>query len=383
MIAGVLQIWPRGCGFDSYDPHLFILTSPHSGKGAVFVDVNILVAVPCFGGLIQSRTMCSLIELDRLFYANKIEHTISTVTNETLVTKARNRYANIAAFDEDSEHRKFTHVLFVDADMVFSAQDVVTMIHANKPIIGLPYCRKNFVWESVAKAVRAGVPDDQLKYFVGDVCFNSSKPVPVNEITPVDQLGTGVMLIASPVFIALAERYPERKYTLYEMELESEFNRGRTFAHEFFRAGIDPKSNMYLSEDYCFTEDARLSGFASYVLPSAKTGHLGSFEYLTHLSVLAASGLVGPRNMRFCETPEQFEAQQRNAQNIEHWKQTRCPKGLLNERHCLDLNNSEKISQYIAEHCEGQFTAENLDKAVEALRLALSWYLTPEPVSPN
>ncbi|MCU1241760.1 MAG: hypothetical protein JWO71_2486 [Candidatus Acidoferrum typicum] len=92
------------------------------------MEVNILVAVPCFGGLVQSRTMGSLIELDRWFYGNKIEHTISTISNESLVTRVRNRFASIAAFDRDSQGRQFSHLLFVDADLVFTAQDVLTMI---------------------------------------------------------------------------------------------------------------------------------------------------------------------------------------------------------------------------------------------------------------
>ncbi|MCU1241761.1 MAG: hypothetical protein JWO71_2487 [Candidatus Acidoferrum typicum] len=96
------------------------------------------------------------------------------------------------------------------------------------------------MWVSVGAAARAGVPDDMLKYFAGDVCLNTSRALPINEITQVDQLAGGLMLIESKVFTALADRYPERKYTLYDGELESKFNRGRTFAYEFYRRICGP-----------------------------------------------------------------------------------------------------------------------------------------------
>jgi hypothetical protein len=349
------------------------------------VDVNILVAVPCYGGLVQSRTMCSLIELDRWLYGNEIDHEIQTIQNESLVTRVRNRFANQATFDTDSQGRRFTHLFFADADMVFAAQDVTKMLTADVAICGLPYVRKEVLWGKVAEAAKHGIPHELLKYFAGDPNINSSTPVPIGGVMPIDQLAGGLMLINTDVFKALAEAHPERKYQLYEAEIEQ--NPGRSFAYDFFRVGpgfsasIDPQTKYYLSEDYWFEEDARKLGFQSYLLPSAVTGHIGSFQYMMNAPVMAASGLASARNLRFCETEAKLEAQRQVYVTVEGWKRSRCPKTLLNEQGNLDMSNAAKIDKYIREQCGGEFTSENLDTALAALTRSLSWYLAPEALT--
>src|SRR5260221_11874055 len=123
------------------------------------MERNILIAIPCYGGLVQAKCMASVIELDRLLYGKAILHEISLVWNETLVTRARNRFANTAAFDTDSEDRRYTHLLFIDADSIFDARDILKMIEADKPIVALPFARKEIKWGQVAEAARLGVPD--------------------------------------------------------------------------------------------------------------------------------------------------------------------------------------------------------------------------------
>src|SRR5262249_51221935 len=87
---------------------------------------------------------------------------------------------------------------------------------------------------------------------------------------------------------------PEWKYTLYPSELERVRANGggnRDFAFDFFQVGVDRTTRRYLSEDFFFVEEARRLGFETYLVPNAVTGHIGRFEYVQNLPLLAATGL--------------------------------------------------------------------------------------------
>jgi|SRR4029077_4267933 hypothetical protein len=105
----------------------------------MITDTNIIVAVPAFGGQIHFRCAESLRLLDRQLVDLGIAHTIRYIANESLVTRARNWFANLALFGADEEGAAFSHLLFVDADLAFNAKDIVEMIQADKPIAALPY----------------------------------------------------------------------------------------------------------------------------------------------------------------------------------------------------------------------------------------------------
>jgi hypothetical protein len=158
--------------------------------------------------------MAAIIELDRLFNNKSIAHNISLIWNESLVTRARNRFANTAAFDTDGVGRKFSHLLLIDSDVTFDPQDILKMLEADKPICALPFARKNVQWPQIAEAARLGVPDCLLENFVGDPCINHSKPIGLDGIQQIGQTGTACMLINTKIFHAMAEKHPDWKYRL-------------------------------------------------------------------------------------------------------------------------------------------------------------------------
>jgi len=251
--------------------------------------MNILIAIPCYGGVVQAECMMSLIQLHQLLTLKRIEHTISA-HSDSLVTRVRNHFANMAAFDTDAKRNRFSHLLQIDADSRFQPADIVRMIKANKPTVALPYALKNLKWDQIGQAARLGMPDNLLEYFGADVNFNSS-PMSVDQVTSIPQIGCGTMLIKTEVLHTMATS--ERKYRLYPSEMEEvQANGGnRDYAYDFFRPQIDPVTRYYLSEDFAFCEDARRLGFEVYVLPTAITGHVGSHEYKLNLPLIAASGL--------------------------------------------------------------------------------------------
>jgi hypothetical protein len=224
-----------------------------------------------------------------------MRHTLMLVSNESLITRARNYFANVAAFDTDSSGRPYTHLLFIDADLAFRDADVLAMVRADKPIVALPYSRKGIDWQQVAEAGRRGIPAEQLAQFAGRPAFNPEQEgVRLNEISAVRHAPTGCMLIRIDVFKALAEAHPERKYSA---RLANSYTQAkdRECSYDFFSGqDLTPETKAYLSEDFQFCEDARAAGYQRLLVPWAEAIHTGTYDFRMSLQSAAAlqSGTV-------------------------------------------------------------------------------------------
>src|SRR5882724_188874 len=145
-------------------------SSPRPATPEAFKDLNLLIGIPAYGGLLQNTFVASLIVLSQSLVNLGIPRQIKILGNQSLITLARNHLAN-AVFDGDTTGKPFTHLLFIDSDQGFQASDVISMIFARKEIIGLPVCYKSIEWNQVAEAARRGVPPAQLPQFVGRTSF--------------------------------------------------------------------------------------------------------------------------------------------------------------------------------------------------------------------
>jgi len=221
---------------------------------------NVLVAVPCHQGLVQWRTVVSLMDLSALFREKKILFKIQFLAQESLITRARNFFANIAAFDTDESGRPWSHLLFVDSDIAFQPEEILRILQADKPIICLPCALKAINWRRVSEAVSRGVPAENLSEFAAFPVLHADGPFSINEVTPVSRAGTGIMLTKVEVLKAIDKAHRNRRY---KSRLNETYGNPltRDFAHEFFRAEICPKTNIYLSEDFWFCDQARRLGF--------------------------------------------------------------------------------------------------------------------------
>src|SRR5882762_2004369 len=80
---------------------------------------SLLIATPCYGGLVTDHYLMSLLNLTRVLAGNGIAFDVRTVT-DSLITRARNHIAN-----EFLREDGFTHLLFIDADLGFDANAVL------------------------------------------------------------------------------------------------------------------------------------------------------------------------------------------------------------------------------------------------------------------
>ncbi len=215
--------------------------------------------------------------------------------NESLIPRARNYLV-----DEFLRAEEYTHLMFIDADIHFDPNDVLTLAALDKDIIGGPYPKKCIAWEKVRNAVDTGLADEDptvLEQYTGDYVFNpveNTHKIQVAEPVDVLEIGTGFMLIKREVFDDFKEAYPQFAYT--PDHNRSEHFSGDREIHAYFDTVIDSdaylgeisgKSNRYLSEDYFFCQFVRRLGYKIYLCPWMKLGHMGSYVFSGSMQSLA------------------------------------------------------------------------------------------------
>jgi len=99
---------------------------------------SILLATPCFGGLVSQGYMLSVIRLMSYAKSAGFNVSLSMVGYDALISRARSTLA--AAFLDSPAA---THLLFVDADISFEAQQVERLLRFDKDFTGALYPLKS------------------------------------------------------------------------------------------------------------------------------------------------------------------------------------------------------------------------------------------------
>jgi hypothetical protein len=249
---------------------------------------SVLVAVPTHSGDLKHKTVLSLISTLDKFRATGIHYEFQIISNSPYIQLVRNVFADKATFDLDKSGLPYSHLLFADADGAWSADDVLTLFGAGKPIAALPFSAKFINWNEVTKAVRAGVPAEQLREFCGNPIISAESSFPVSMLSSVSRIGCGLMLIEVRVFRALADAHPDWRHKVDKFGWGIAAPSGREHAYEFFKVGICPETENMVGEDYHFCNEAHKLGFETFVLPSARTVHTGSADYICNMPAIAS-----------------------------------------------------------------------------------------------
>ena len=244
---------------------------------------KIFVATPMYGGMCAGFYTQAIIQLLTTCQANGVDVEYSFMFNESLITRARNSLTHTFMQTDCS------HLMFIDADIKFRAEDVIHMIRADKDILCGIYPKKEINWHSVKAAMDRGVPFDQLKSHTGSFVVNlvnyvGEVTVPVNQPVEIFNGGTGFMLIKREVFDKLGESVPS--YSNDVVDLGGKMKQSEPIK-EFFTTSIEPGTNRLLSEDYHFCRIWRESGGQVHAAPWCQLSHIGTYAFEGQLTPTA------------------------------------------------------------------------------------------------
>ena len=104
----------------------------------VLRNKHIFIATPCYGGQIGEPYFRSMMRMAILCNKYDIPYTVSTLANESLITRGRNTLVSFFM-----EHPDATHLFFIDADIEFDPNDLLRMVAYDRPItVGIIYMLK-------------------------------------------------------------------------------------------------------------------------------------------------------------------------------------------------------------------------------------------------
>jgi hypothetical protein len=230
------------------------------GQQQIQVNVDYLkttrvhICMPCYGGMLTESTFMSYIKWSNTCRQLGIDWTMETMTNESLISRARNTLT--AKFLHNKES---THLMFVDADIGWEPWHLLVMLNAQKDVIGGLYPMKSL----------------PVKW-----CVNGFDGAQVSEdgtLQEVSKTGTGFMLIKRDVFEKL-NAHPATKPFINDIGLPVELN---PYMKTYFDTAV--RENRYYSEDWTFCENWRDIGGQVWVDKRVLLRHTGTyvFDYQT------------------------------------------------------------------------------------------------------
>ena len=252
---------------------------------------KVFIATPMFGGNANYMYIISLINTLTHLGQNGVPSMFEIAANESLITKARNILV------EGFLRSDATHLLFIDADLGFDANDVFRMLQADKDIIGGQYAKKKINWDVVKNVVK-GCPDIPGPHINAVVAESTFRPIgdtmsfDINQPVEVESIATGMMLVKREVFEKMAAGLPDIQIisggseTMDPKTMTRVTDPHRT-AHAYFDVSIDPVTRAYTSEDFTFCKRWRELGGQVFLAPWTRTVHVGTYEYVCDLGAVA------------------------------------------------------------------------------------------------
>jgi len=230
--------------------------APQPGQQQIQVNVDYLkttrvhICMPCYGGMLTESCFMSYIKWANTCRQLGIDWTMETMTNESLISRARNTLTAKFLYNKES-----THLMFIDADIGWEPWHLLVMLNAQKDVIGGLYPMKSL----------------PVKW-----CVNGFDGAAVSEdgnLQEVSKTGTGFMLIKREVFEKL-NAHPATKPFMNDIGLPVELN---PFMKTYFDTAV--RENRYYSEDWTFCENWRDLGGQVWVDKRVLLKHTGTYVF--------------------------------------------------------------------------------------------------------
>jgi len=208
------------------------------------------ICMPCYGGQLTESTFMSYIKWSNTARQLGLDWTVETMTNESLISRARNTLT--AKFLHNKES---THLMFIDADIGWEPWHLLVMLDAQKDVIGGLYPMKSLPVKWCVNGL-PGVVED-----------------PNSSLVEVSKTGTGFLLIKRDVF-EKSDSHPAVRAFANDIGLPPELNQ---YMKTYFDTAV--REGRYYSEDWTFCENWRDLGGQVWVDKRVLLRHTGTYVF--------------------------------------------------------------------------------------------------------
>ena len=207
------------------------------------------ICMPCYGGMLTEQTFMSYVKWGNTCRQLGIDWTVETMTNESLISRARNTLT--AKFLNTPES---THLMFVDADIGWEPWHLLALLNRDVDVIGGLYPMKSL----------------PVKWCVNGIPGQPDGPDGLIEVT---KTGTGFLLMKRSVFAKLDEHPAVRPFT-NDIGLPRELD---PYMKTYFDTAV--REGRYYSEDWTFCENWRDLGGKVFIDNRVLLRHVGSYTF--------------------------------------------------------------------------------------------------------
>lgn len=210
------------------------------------------ICMPCYGGMMTEQTFMSFVKWGNTCRQLNIDWTVETMTNESLISRARNTLT--AKFLNTPES---THLMFIDSDIGWEPWHLLVMLNARKDVIGGLYPMKSL----------------PVKWCVNGIPGKEEGTPEQPHLVEVSKTGTGFLLIKRDVFEKLNQHPATRPFN-NDIGLPEALN---PYMKTYFDTAV--RENRYYSEDWTFCENWRDLGGEVYVDKRVLLRHVGTYVF--------------------------------------------------------------------------------------------------------
>jgi hypothetical protein len=229
-----------------------------------------MIGTPCYSGQVSVNYLRSIIPMIGFLEQQGVKTGMLTPSQESLITRARNLVAN-----EFLRQKKYSHLLFIDADIGFLPELAWKYLQADKDVVCGIYPVKHLDVEklrTIDADVLSRVAEAASMHYAVKL-KPEGRADPITGLVPVEYGATGFMCIKRQVFERMAEAYPDLRYDYSYTNDDHEGNIA------FFDTYIDPETKEYLPEDYAFCRRWTNIGGEIYADIHSVFTHVGSHDY--------------------------------------------------------------------------------------------------------
>ena len=212
-------------------------------------STRVHICTPCYGGMMTEQTFMSFIKWSNTCRQLGLEWTMETMTNESLISRARNTLVAKFLANPDS-----THLMFIDADIGWEPWHLLVLLNRDVDVIGGLYPMKTL----------------PVKWVVNG--FDGAEEGP-DGLQEVSKTGTGFMLVKRHVFDKLNSHPAVRPFN-NDIGLPKELDQ---HLKTYYDTAV--RENRYYSEDWTFCENWRDLGGKIWVDKRVLLRHTGTFVF--------------------------------------------------------------------------------------------------------
>jgi hypothetical protein len=208
------------------------------------------ICMPCYGGMLTESTFMSYIKWANTCRQLGIEWTMETMTNESLISRARNTLVAKFLNNPDS-----THLMFIDADIGWEPWHLLVLLNAQKDVVGGLYPMKTL----------------PIKWVVNG--FENAEVSEDGNLQEVSKTGTGFMLVKRDVFDKLNVHQAVKPFK-NDIGLPVELD---PYMKTYYDTAV--REGRYYSEDWTFCENWRDIGGKVWVDKRVLLKHTGTYVF--------------------------------------------------------------------------------------------------------